>query len=72
MEANEIVLEGLNNKQRAIADVLWKANDPNIINALMLIYGEVEVQIVMSMMLAAALDNMDIDVADARAYLSTF
>jgi hypothetical protein len=43
-----------------------------MVTALMLVYGKREVQIVMDMMLAATLDNIDVDVSDARAYLSTF
>ena len=66
------VLEGLNNKQRSIADALWEARSPDVVTALMLVYGKTEVKIIMDMMLAASLDNIDVDVSDARAYLSTF
>jgi hypothetical protein len=72
MNAKEIVLEGLNNKQRTIANVLWEAQSSDIITALMLIYGKAEVKTIMDMMLAATLDNLDVDVSDAKAYLSKF
>jgi len=72
MDSKELVLEGLNNKQRSIADALWEARSPDVVTALMLVYGKTEVKIIMDMMLAASLDNIDVDVSDARAYLSTF
>jgi hypothetical protein len=71
-DSKDLVLEGLSKKQRDIADLLWNAESPDMVTALMLVYGKKEVQIVMDMMLAATLDNIDVDVSDARAYLSTF
>lgn len=54
-----ISLEGLNFRQKSIAEALWTAESDDTLVALCLVYGKREVRVVQEMMLAASLDTVE-------------
>jgi len=66
-----ITLEGLNFRQKSIAEALWRAESKDVLRALAQVYGAREVRVVQEMILAAALDAVE-DTDQARQVLKQF
>jgi len=75
-----ITLEGLNFRQKSIAEALWRAESKDVLRALAQVYGArevrvvqemIEVRVVQEMILAAALDAVE-DTDQAQQVLKQF
>jgi len=66
-----ITLEGLNFRQKSIAEALWRAESKDVLRALAQVYGAREVRVVQEMILAAALDAVE-DTDQAQQVLKQF
>ena len=73
MGLNDITIEGLSPSQMKIADVLWKFDTIEQIDAWIAKIptrrGRIEARVVQNMMVAAVLDQQDPDVEEAGHYL---
>jgi hypothetical protein len=73
MGLNDITIEGLSPSQMKIADVLWKLDDQaqidTFISKIPTRRGRIEARVVQNMMVAAVLDQQDLDVEEACHYL---
>lgn len=66
-----ISIDNITAQQKVILDALWTAESPDTITALMLVFGKAEVQAMQSMLLAAALDQVE-STNEANDYLRKF
>ena len=73
MGLNDITIEGLSPSQMKIADVLWKLDDQvqidTFISKIPTRRHRIEARVVQNMMVAAVLDQQDLDVEEACHYL---
>ena len=73
MGLNDITIEGLSPVQMEIADILWKFDTIEQIDAWIAKIptrrGRIEARVVQNMMVAAVLDQQDLDVEEAYHYL---
>ena len=66
-----ITLEGLNFRQKSIAEALWRVESKDVLLDLARVYGAREVRVVQEMMLAAVLDTVE-DIDQAQQLLKQF
>ena len=73
MGLTDITIEGLSPSQMKIADVLWKLDDQaqidTFISKIPTRRHRIEARVVQNMMVAAVLDQQDLDVEEACHYL---
>ena len=73
MGLNDITIEGLSPVQMEIADILWKFDTLEQIDQWIAKIptrrGRIEARVVQNMMVAAVLDQQDLDVEEACHYL---
>jgi len=66
-----ITIDNVTAQQKVILDALWTAESSDTITALMLVFGQAEVQAMQSMLIAAAFDSVT-DTTEANELLQRY